>query len=174
MENGFAGRIPSLPRTHASCRNHTERSVKGGSVGTRALFQMLNNKPLQVSKISLLGLLTWCRLVTPRCQPRKSLAFLCVGGQVNFVGVSRRGCHEQTLTALINPFISNGGLSLLRSVMDGFSLCWRCTSMIVPIMGAEWLLTRESFPAPFVSLAVKGSKLETEIMEGLAFWLSVS
>lgn len=46
--------------------------------------------------------------------------------------------------------------------------------MIVPIMEVEWLVTRESFPAPFVSLAVKGSKLEAEIMEDLAFWLSVS
>lgn len=46
--------------------------------------------------------------------------------------------------------------------------------MIVPIMEVEWLVTRESFPAPFVSLAVKGSKLETEMMEDLAFWLSVS
>lgn len=46
--------------------------------------------------------------------------------------------------------------------------------MIVPIMEVEWLVTRESSPAPFVSLAVKGSKLETEIMEDLAFWLSVS
>lgn len=44
--------------------------------------------------------------------------------------------------------------------------------MIVPTMEVEWLVTRESFPAPFVSLAVKRSKLETE--EDLAFWLSVS
>lgn len=46
--------------------------------------------------------------------------------------------------------------------------------MTVPIMEVEWLVTRESFSASFVSLAVKGSKLETEIMEDLAFWLSVS
>ena len=82
--------------------------------------------------------------------------------------------HEQTLKALINPFIRNRGLSLRHSMMDWFSLCRRCTSMTVPIMEVEWLVTRESFPASFVSLAVKGSKLETEIMEDLAFWLSVS
>lgn len=44
----------------------------------------------------------------------------------------------------------------------------------VPIMEVEWLVTRESFPAPFVSLAVKGSKLEMEIMEDLAVWPSAS
>lgn len=44
----------------------------------------------------------------------------------------------------------------------------------VPIMEVERLVTRASFPAPFVSLAVKGSKLETEMMENLAFWLSES
>lgn len=44
----------------------------------------------------------------------------------------------------------------------------------VPITEVEWLITRESFPASFVSLAVKGSKLETEMMENLAFWLSES
>ena len=46
--------------------------------------------------------------------------------------------------------------------------------MIVPIMEVEWLVMRKSFSAPFVSLTVKGSKLETGIMEDLALWLSVS
>ena len=46
--------------------------------------------------------------------------------------------------------------------------------MIVPIMEVECLVTRESFSAPFVSLAVTGCKLEMGIMEDLAFWLSVS
>lgn len=78
------------------------------------------------------------------------------------------------IKALINPFIRNLGLSPQHSMMDWFSLCWRCTSMIVPIMEVEWLIMRKSFSAPFVSLAVKGSKLETGIMEDLAFWLSVS
>lgn len=46
--------------------------------------------------------------------------------------------------------------------------------MIVPIMEVEWLVTRESFSAPFVSLTVIGRKLEMGIMQDLAFRLSVS
>jgi hypothetical protein len=38
---------------------------------------------------------------------------------------------------------------------------------IVPSKGVDWLLIREDFPTPFISLAVKGSKLETEIREDL-------
>lgn len=43
-----------------------------------------------------------------------------------------------------------------------------------PAVGPERPLTRGSFPAPFVSLAVKGSKLETEMMEGMASGLPAS
>ena len=82
---------------------------------------------------------------------------------------------KQILQALINPFIRNGGLSLQHSMMDWFSLCWRCTSMIVPIMDVEWLVTRENPSQLLLSpWQEKGSKLETGIMEDLAFWLSVS
>lgn len=55
-----------------------------------------------------------------RYQPEETPGFPASGRQVHFLGVSSRGCHKQTLKALINLCVRNRGVSPQHSMLDWF------------------------------------------------------
>lgn len=118
--------------------------LKGSSVGTGALFEILNNKPMQGSRAFFVRAVDTVSFSQTKVPVQGILAFSLSGRASSFSGVLSRGCPEQTPKAFIHLSIRNRGLRPRRSMLERFSLCSRRTSMMFQL----WKLSASSRENP--------------------------